>query len=102
MNFGWIDYRLNTTRYVGKKARVFYVIPINIANLTSPHGLRVDWKTRDGFAAGSARPGDRVLVWSGVVKAGVMEASFDLSMRAELAYLRGKLGFESYFEIEVQ
>jgi len=87
---------------LAKKARVYYVIPINIANLTSPRGLRVDWKTRSEFAAGSARPGDRVLVWSGVVRAATMETSFDLSMNAELAYLRGGLGFESYFEIEVQ
>ena len=102
IRFGWVDYRLNTTRYVGKSARIYYVVPMNIANLASPRGLRVDWKSRNGFAAGSARPGDRVLVWSGVVKSAMLEDSFDLSMTAELAYVRGRLGFESYFEIEVQ
>ena len=102
IRFGWVEYRLNTARYVGKSARIYYVVPMNIANLASPRGLRVDWKTRNGFAAGSARPGDRVLVWSGVVKSAMVEDSFDLSMTAELAYVRGRLGFESYFEIEVQ
>ena len=102
IRFGWVEYRLNTARYVGKSARIYYVVPMNIANLAAPRGLRVDWKTRNGFAAGSARPGDRVLVWSGVVKSAMVEDSFDLSMTAELAYVRGRLGFESYFEIEVQ
>lgn len=102
IRFGWVTYRLDTAAYVGKAARIYFVVPPLIANLQSPGGLRVEWRGRTLFAPGSARPGERVQVWSGVVKNRRIEEQLELSMRAELAELRGRIGFESYFEIEVQ
>lgn len=102
LRFGWVTYRLDTTAFVGRQARIFYVVPGAIGNLQSPAGLRVDWRGRSLFSAGSARPGDRVQVWSGTVRERRIEEQLDLSMQTDLGAINGRVGFESYFEIEVQ
>lgn len=101
MQFGWVEYRLNTAKFIGKAARIYYVVPAAIINLRSPRGLRVDWRGRNVFSSGSARPGERVLVWSGVVKSVRMEDALDLKMVVLLSEMQSAIRFESYFEIEV-
>ena len=104
--FGRVEYRLSTAAYVGKQARIYYVIPLAVAGLRSPMGMQVQWRSSGLFQAGAGRPGDRVLVWSGVVRAPWMTESFDLQLRIEQRQLQigqgGNLRFESYFEIETQ
>jgi hypothetical protein len=101
LQFGWVEYRLNTAKYVGKSARIYYVVPAAIGNLRSPSGLRVEWRGRNTFASGSARAGQRVLLWSGVVTAPGMEDALELKMGLALSEMQGPIRFESYFEIEV-
>ncbi len=103
VKFGRIDYKLATAKFIGKSARIFYVVPAAIAGLRSPGGLRVDWRGSGLFADGSARPGDRVLVWSGTVREAFISEGLNLTMQVELRQLqlRNGLAFESYFEIEV-
>jgi hypothetical protein len=103
--FGAVDYRLATTRFVGKQARLYYVIPASIEGLVSPNGLRVEWRGTAPFESGTGRPGDRILVWTGTVTEAWMNARLELTMQVDLAALRlpsgADFGFESYFEIEV-
>lgn len=105
VRFGRVEYKLATARYVGKQARIYYVVPALIPGLRSPAGLLVEWRTLGAFAGGTARPGERSLVWSGVVAQPWMQEALDLSFQVELRQLQlgrdGQLGFESYFEIEV-
>jgi hypothetical protein len=103
--FGTIEYRLATAAYVGKRAHIYYVIPASIDGLKNASGLQVSWRSSGAFASGSARPGERVRVWSGTVGDALMTQGLDLTMQIDLRALRlppsGQLGFESYFEIEV-
>jgi hypothetical protein len=96
---------LSTAAYLGKKARIFYVVPAAIEGLRSAAALQVNWPAGKLFAAGTARPGERALVWTGTVGQAWMVDALDLSMQVNLRELRlppnGQLGFESYFEIEV-
>lgn len=105
VKFGRVEYRLATARFAGKQARIYYVIPVAIAGLRSPAGLRVEWRGHGLFADGVARPGQRTLVWSGTVRDATMSESLDLTMRIELRELQLRpgagLAFESFFEIEV-
>ncbi len=105
VKFGRVEYKLATARFVGKQARIYYVIPAAIAGLRSPAGLRVEWRGNGIFADGVARPGQRTLVWSGIVREAYMSEGLDLTMRIELRELQLRQGvglaFESYFEIEV-
>jgi hypothetical protein len=103
--FGRVEYRLATAPYLGKRARIYYVVPTSTTGLRSPGGLRMTWRGNGIFADGSARGGERRLVWSGVVRDAVMRESLDLTMEVKLSELmpraRGGVSVESYFEIEV-
>jgi hypothetical protein len=105
LKFGRVDYKLSTAAYLGKKARIYYVVPAAIEGLRSAAALQVNWPAGKLFAAGTARPGERALVWTGTVGQAWMVDALDLSMQVNLRELRlppnGQLGFESYFEIEV-
>lgn len=103
--YGRVDYKLATARFVGRQARIYYVIPPVIAGLRSPAGLRVDWRGTGLFSSGTARPGERALVWAGQVRESWMSEGLDLTLQVDLREMTlppgGNLGFESYFEIEV-
>ncbi|QTR45673.1 hypothetical protein J9253_16955 [Thiothrix litoralis] len=105
LKFGQVDYKLATANFVGKQARIDYVIPASIPGLVSPNGLLVEWRGNAPFESGTGRPGDRVLVWTGIVSEAWMSTRLDLTMQVDLAALRlpsgVPFGFESYFEIEV-
>lgn len=105
VKFSRIEYKLATTKYVGKQARIYYVIPPFIQGLRKPSGLRVEWRGGNVFASGSAQPGERFLVWTGKVANASINDGLDLTMRIDLRELQTRpgvgLSFESYFEIEV-
>lgn len=104
VHFGRVDYKLATARYVGRQARIFYVVPAVIPGLRSPSGLRVEWRGNGLFANGTAAPGERRMVWSGVVPGPWMTEGLDLTFHVDLRQLQLRpnesFGFESYFEIE--
>jgi hypothetical protein len=104
--FGLVEYRLATAPYVGKRARIYFVVPSQVASLRSPAGLRMTWRGSGLFADGSARGGERRLVWSGTIREPVMRESLDLTMEVKLSEVlprpRGGVSVESYFEIEVR
>jgi hypothetical protein len=105
VNFGRVDYRLATARYVGHRARIYYVIPAVVPWLRSPSGLKVDWKPGARLAGGTARPGERRLVWSGLVQEPWFADSIELNWQVDLSQVdfsrQDRFGMESYFEIEV-
>jgi hypothetical protein len=104
VKFGRIDYKLATAKYIGKAARIYFVIPAAIPGLRTPQGLRVDWLATGAFASGSARPGERALVWTGTVRDAFINEGLTMTMQVELRQLlraSSGLAFESYFEIEV-
>ncbi|MET3465295.1 hypothetical protein [Variovorax atrisoli] len=102
--FGRIEYRLATAAHVGRRARIFYVIPAMVAGLRSPAGMLVQWRGNGAFASGSGRSGDRVQVWNGVVQSPWINETFELTLRIDPRELRmpsgSALSFESFFEIE--
>jgi hypothetical protein len=103
VKFGRVEYRLATGRYVGHRARIYLVVPPIIAGLRSPAGFRVDWRGDGHFASGTARAGERRLVWAGTVDAAWMTEHLDLEWRVDLNQMErgGRVALESYFELEV-
>lgn len=104
LDFGAVDYYLDTSAYVGKQIAVYYVVPSVIDGMSSPNGLTVQWEGGGDFSSGSAQAGQRALVWKGVVKDKQLRARFRLKMQVRPEYFfsgRGlQSGFESYFEAE--
>ena len=105
VDFGRIEYRLATAPYVGRSARIYFVIPPVVNALRSPQGLQVSWRSEGNFASGSGRPGDKVQVWSGVVRDAYMSEAIALRMEFALRELLPQaakgISLECYFEIEV-
>lgn len=105
VHFGQVDYRLSTAAYLGRMVRIVYVIPPLVPGLRSASALRVDWRGMGRFASGSARPGDRVVVWAGKVQEPLMAEALDVTWRIEMAQVEpgamGRLSVQAYFEVEV-
>lgn len=105
MRFGRVEYRLATAAYVGRQVRISYVVPALIQGLRSPQGLRVEWQGLAPLASGSARPGERVPVWSGQVTGPWTHFALDLTAHVDLRELALRnhqpFAFECYFDIEV-
>lgn len=105
VEFGRIEYRLATAPYVGRNARIYFVIPPVVSGLRSPQGLQVSWRSEGHFASGSGRPGDKIQVWSGVVRDAYMSEALALRMefalREMLPQASGGISLECFFEIEV-
>lgn len=105
VDFGRIEYRLATAPYVGRHARIYFVIPPLVSGLRSPQGLLVSWRSEGNFASGSGRPGDKVQVWSGLVRDAYMSEAIalrmDFALRDMLAQASKGISLECFFEIEV-
>lgn len=96
-----LEFRLDTSAYVGKRARIYLVLPDFIPGLRSPSGMRVEWTSRGAFLGGSALPGQRTLVYDGLVQRPQMHESLDLSVFLDARYLERGLRFDPTFEIDV-
>ena len=105
VKFGRIDYKLATSRYVGHQVRIYLVVPPTVPGLRSPAGLRVAWRGDGRFAGGTARAGERRLVWAGSVDAAWMTEALELEWQVDLNQMEwqrgGRVALETYFEIEV-
>lgn len=96
-----LEFRLDTSAYVGKRARIYLVIPELVQGLRGPNGMRVEWTTRGQFMAGAALPGQRTLVYDGLIQRPSMQESLDLSVYLDARYLERGLRFDPAFEIDV-
>ena len=102
LQYGRLEYRLATAAYMGKQARVYFVMPAYVPGLWSPAGMRAQWQGSGAFSDGSARPGERALVWSGTVRepwlAGSLQLTYHVNPRQMQKFAGGAI--EPYFEIE--
>jgi hypothetical protein len=96
-----LEFRLDTSAFVGKRARIYLVVPEFVAGLRAPNGMRLEWTSRGSFLAGSALPGQRTLVYDGVVQRPVLHETLDLSVFLDARYLDRGLRFDPTFEIDV-
>jgi hypothetical protein len=96
-----LEFRLDTAAYVGKRARIYLVLPEFVPGLRAQNGMRVEWTSRGSFLAGSALPGQRTLVYDGLVQRPVLHETLDLSVYLDARYLDRGLRFDPTFEIDV-
>ncbi len=98
------EYRLVTSAYLGRTARVYLVLPALVPGVLRPSALRMQWRGQGVLGAGSAQLGERVLVWSGKVSQPWLSDTLSLRMDVDPNGIRLPPGmpfrFEPYFEIE--
>jgi hypothetical protein len=100
-NISSLEFRLDTSRYVGKRGRIYLVVPDLVPGVRSPSAMRIEWKTRGVFMPGSALPGQRTLVYDGPIVKAMTQESLDFVFYLDARHLERGVRFEPAFEIDV-
>lgn len=96
-----VETRLNTAKYLGKRARIFLGLPINVRGLRNPDSLRMSWTTNGLFSDGSVTPGNRQLIYQGTITENVMRDNFNFTFDMDGRDLNQTLRLEPVYEIEI-
>lgn len=96
-----VEVRLNTAAHVGKRGRIFLVMPPLVPGLASSNALRLQWRTRGLFQDGSALPGEKRLLYDGPITQPAMIEHFDFSVHFDARHQAGPLRFDPAFELEL-
>jgi hypothetical protein len=96
-----VEIRLDTRAHVGRRGRIYLVVPDPVPGLASPTGLRVNWLSRGLLASGSAVPGSRTLVYDGAVDSPVTVVRLDFRFELDARYVGPGLRIDPQFEIEI-
>ena len=96
-----VEVRLDTAKHVGKRGRIYLVVPQFIPGLNSPNGLRLEWRAHGAFQSGSALPGEKALLYDGPVTQPMMSDVLDFNVHLDARYVTSALRFDPVFDIEV-
>ena len=96
-----VDIRLKTDTYLGKQARIFLVLPLNVRGLSKPESLRLYWTTNGLFSDGSVTPGSRQLIFEGTIRERVMRDIFNFTFELDARDLYQTLRLEPVYDIEI-
>ena len=95
-----VEVRLNTAAYEGRRARIYLTIPRQIEGFISTESFLLSWKTDRVFYPGSVRPGNRTLLFDGIIESSVMVEIFTFSLEVDARFLNGKIQYAPVYEIE--
>jgi hypothetical protein len=96
-----IDTRLDTSGYLGNRARIFLELPIQVRGLANPASLELSWTTNGLFSPGRVTPGNRQLIFEGTIKDAVMRDIFDFTFEVDARFLNQTLRLEPIYDIEI-
>jgi hypothetical protein len=83
-----------------QQAQIFMLMPAQIPGLDVGGGLEMRWVTRGRLLNGTARPGDRVLIFEGVVGEPVLADFLNLTITIDARRMVGPVRLDPLFEIE--
>jgi len=95
-----VEVRLNTLKYIGKKARIYLALPSQIDGFSGSRGFSLTWKTTGIFASGATSPGNRALIFEGLIDAAILTEFFTFTLKLDANRLTGKLRYAPIYEIE--
>jgi len=72
--FPAVDIRLDTSDYVGRRARIYLTLP---EPTIDPISVELSWQASGAFLPGSVRPGQSALIFEGLIEQAVTTARFD-------------------------
>ncbi len=91
---------LDTSDFLGKKARIFLGLPSHIRGLRGASGFRMEWQTNGLFSTGSVAPGNRQLIFEGTITAEKLTDIFDFTIHIDTREVTQGLNFDPIYEIE--
>ena len=96
-----VEVRLNTSSYMGKRARIYLALPQQIDGFNGSNGFSLSWKTTGLFAPGTTLLGTRALIYDGLIKSPLMIEFFTFTLKVDANCLMGKLRYAPIYEIEL-
>lgn len=96
-----VEVRLNTSDYVGKRARIYLALSRQIDGFNGSQGFSLTWKTTGIFASGTTSPGNRALIFNGPIESSLMTEFFTFTLKLDANRLTGKLRYAPIYEIEL-
>ena len=95
-----VEIRLDTSRYVGRNARIFLALPAQLNGLAGSDGLKLSWNTRGDFLPGHVTPGNNALIFEGPIDDPLLREFFSFTMEIDARQLTGRVRIEPAYEIE--
>ena len=95
-----VEVRLNTAAHIGRRGRIYLVMPQFVPGLASPAALRLEWRARGAFQSGSALPGEKALLYDGPVTSAITGDVLDFNVYIDARHQLSALRFEPTFEFE--
>lgn len=95
-----VEVRLNTAALVGKRGRIFIVLPPSVPGLSSPDALHMQWTARGRFLSGSVLPGGRTLLYDGPIESSLTRDVLDFTIVLDARHMVGGLRLETSFEFD--
>jgi hypothetical protein len=89
--------RLDTRPHAGRVGRVFLVLPHD-----GGASLLAQWGTRGRLLPGRITPGERTLVYQGVMPNNTLEDQLTMALVADGAWMAGSRRLEFYFEVDIE
>lgn len=96
-----VEVRLNTSNYIGKKARIYLALPSQIDGFSGSRGFSLTWKTTGIFVSGATSPGNRALIFEGLIGSPLLTEFFTFTLKLDANRLTGKLRYAPIYEIEL-
>jgi len=96
-----VEVRLNTSSYMGKRARIYLALPQQIDGFNGSKGFSLRWKTTGLFAPGTVILGTRALIYQGLIESPLMIEFFTFTLTVDANCLMGKLRYAPIYEIEL-
>jgi hypothetical protein len=96
-----LDTRLDTSAYLGSRARIYLELPIQVRGLANPGSLELSWTTNGLFSPGRVTPGNRQLIFEGTITDKVMRDIFDFTFEVDARFLTQTLRLEPVYDIEI-
>jgi hypothetical protein len=95
-----VDTRLDTSKYLGMEVRIYLALPILVRGLSNPQSMNFSWTTNGLFLDGQLTPGNRQLIFEGIITSPVMIDNFHFTFELDARYLTQTLRLEPVYEIE--
>jgi hypothetical protein len=95
------DYQLDLKAYVGKRVRLYYLVPFDSRALISADALQISWPQQGRLSAGQAIADQRFLVFQGQIDEPVWRERLSLRLLVDSRRFNPPLLFQPRFEIEL-
>lgn len=91
-----VQLKLDTRQWVGQVGRIYMTLPAQASST-----LQARWRTQGPLVSGQLSSGQRGLVWSGVVPAGLLEDVLTVTIQTDGRHLSSAQLLRFSFEIDV-